>query len=142
MTIYHIIFDFYNVLYVTNQTGSEYQLNKPLIQFLRKLPSKCNLSVFTHSKSLVQSTEVQKILKPLFSNFFISSDMNLYKNQPESYLKLAKMLDAQPQEILFTDDMESNVQAAKEAGLSTIHFQSTNQCLQQLEKLLDLPDRI
>lgn len=160
--ITHLIFDFFNVLIfpkenvVKSMVGStlsklmrekdgvdeHFVLNSQLLEFLEQLPDKYKLAAFTNSRSLVQLPKVQQRLKPIFDHIFLAGNLELSKSDHNSYLELAKMLDAQSSQILFVDDQLHNIEAAQQAGLNTIHFQDTSQFLRDLSKFLDLPDKI
>lgn len=46
----------------------------------------------------------------------------LAKPDPQIYIKTAKALDCEPQNILFIDDREENITAAAALGMQTIHY--------------------
>lgn len=54
---------------------------------------------------------------PLIHNPFTSLDFGVMKPDPEIYNRLLKALNAKPEEVLFFDDGEKNVQAARALGI-------------------------
>jgi enolase-phosphatase E1 len=56
-------------------------------------------------------------LEPLFSGYF---DTRIgAKQEPDAYCAIARQIDLPPEEILFLSDIESELNAAREAGLKT-----------------------
>jgi HAD superfamily hydrolase (TIGR01509 family) len=63
-------------------------------------------------------------------------DYNLSKTDPQAYEFIAKKLGKQPSEILYIDDQENNIEAARLAGLQTLHFKNNTDLLNELGQLL------
>lgn len=135
-----LVFDFFNVLLVSR--GLKFELNEELLDFLSRIKDKYPLYIFTNSKSLPTLPAIKKQLDPIFREVFFASDLNLNKDASVSYQKLAQVLSLPAQQLFFTDDNQNNVQAAQDAGWQAVHFQSTSQLLDHLNKILDLPDKI
>ena len=57
-----------------------------------------------------------------FNGVFVSSNYLMLKPDVEIYKRFLKEYDLKPEECLFVDDMEVNVEAAKEAGMNAFHF--------------------
>jgi putative hydrolase of the HAD superfamily len=57
-----------------------------------------------------------------FNGVFVSSNYRMLKPDVEIYKRFLKEYDLKPEECLFVDDMEVNVEAAKEAGMNAFHF--------------------
>jgi HAD superfamily hydrolase (TIGR01509 family) len=61
--------------------------------------------------------------------------LGISKKDPESYKFIADDLKVLPEEIFFTDDTESNIEAAKLVGVKTHLYLSNKDLIQYLEKL-------
>ena len=60
------------------------------------------------------------------------------KPEPEIYeLTLERLGDAGAAECLFVDDVEVNVEAARELGLTAVHFRDNEQAIPEIEAALD-----
>lgn len=59
----------------------------------------------------------------LFERNFYSHEMGMRKPNPEIYLQALKEADLDPEETLFIDDMEENIEAARTIGMKGLHIQ-------------------
>ena len=114
-----------------------FKLNTQLLNFLDTIKEKYELCVFTYG-TIQEAAEVASTINKLFSRIFSEAYTGYSKENPQSYLDIAKELGKKPQEILFTDDKPKNVLAAKQAGLITIHFRSTKQFIAQFQEMVKL----
>lgn len=55
-----------------------------------------------------------------FDKLYFSSDLRVAKPEPEFFERIAADLDLPPGRLLFIDDLEMNVQAAREVGLHAV----------------------
>ncbi|MBI2011182.1 HAD-IA family hydrolase [Candidatus Daviesbacteria bacterium] len=110
-------------------------LNEPLLKKLKNFKDKFNLCIFT-TGTIQNEKPLREILDKIFLDIFTVSNIGP-KTDPNSYLKIAGIINAPPEEILFIDDQLKNTKAAKEAGLQTIHFQSNDQLFKDLDLLDD-----
>lgn len=62
----------------------------------------------------------------LFDRTFYSFEVGLAKPDPEYFLTVVDALGVRPEEAVFVDDMLSNVQGAREAGLRAVLFAATD----------------
>lgn len=67
---------------------------------------------------------------------FLSYEMHALKPEPEYYAKLVRGLALQPDDIVFIDDRQENVDAANATGMSGILFQSPEDLLEVLQARL------
>jgi len=59
----------------------------------------------------------------LFERNFYSHEMGMRKPNPQIYLEALKEANLVPEETLFIDDMEENIEAAKAIGMKVLHIQ-------------------
>lgn len=116
---------------------NEFEFNQNLLNFLKKLKNKYNLSVYT--TDIIQNDLAAKsILKPIFANIFVANDLGISKKDSNGYYVIAKELNSRPEEILFIDDNLENIKAATKIGLHTILFSSNEQLVRELKIKLDI----
>lgn len=75
-------------------------------------------------------------LNTYFSTFFSSCFLNLRKPEAEIYNKVLQMTQAIPEECLFIDDREENIEQAAKQGFQVIHAKEINKLDSQLNKIL------
>lgn len=65
-----------------------------------------------------------------------SAEERAAKPDLQIYFVAAEKIKVKTQEIIFVDDFEENVKAACQAGMHGIHFQSPEQVINEIQKLL------
>jgi putative hydrolase of the HAD superfamily len=58
----------------------------------------------------------------LFDTSCYSAELRLAKPDPAYFLRVAELIGGPPAEIAFVDDVEPNVEAAREVGMAGIHW--------------------
>jgi putative hydrolase of the HAD superfamily len=71
----------------------------------------------------------------LFDHYVLSYELKLLKPDPAIYLAAARLAGSLPQECVFIDDMEENVDGAVAAGLHGIHYLPETDLAAELRKL-------
>lgn len=112
-----------------------FELNKELLKLLETIKSKCPLYIFT-TGSIQNVPEVRKRIDPIFRKIYSAEELELDKKDPQSYLYISKDLGKSPEEILFTDDQSENIKAAETAGLKAVRYQSNEQLISELSKIM------
>lgn len=131
-----LLFDFANVLMFSGGVGEErYVFNTKLVEFIKEQQINYPAHVFSNLPLTILD-QAKPVLIPPFVSFLSARDLGLSKTNSESYTTVAKMLGAKPEEILFCDDQLHNIEAAQQAGLQTIHFESTQQYMRKAKPLL------
>ena len=69
---------------------------------------------------------------------FYSYDLGFHKPDPEIYRAACRALEAEPEECVFLDDAESNVEGARAAGLHALQF--SNDRIPEIREALGLTD--
>jgi putative hydrolase of the HAD superfamily len=87
-----------------------------------------------HGREWVEYIEREHTFLELFRLRFYSFELHMRKNNPDTYWKILKQIDAIPEECLFIDDRLMFLDVAKEVGLNTIHFDDSNQLRAALER--------
>jgi putative hydrolase of the HAD superfamily len=76
---------------------------------------------------------------PEFDARVFSCDVGVCKPAPEIYQDCLNQLGAQPAEVLFLDDRDSNVRAAEALGLHAIRFTSAFATREEIQRRFSLP---
>lgn len=112
-----------------------YRINEELLNFLKPLKEKYHLSIYT--TDIIQNDPVAKqFLDPIFEEIYAANDLKVSKKDPDGYLVVAEKLNVKPEQILFIDDGEKNIEAAKKAGFQTIRYLSNEQLFKELKYYL------
>jgi haloacid dehalogenase superfamily, subfamily IA, variant 3 with third motif having DD or ED/haloacid dehalogenase superfamily, subfamily IA, variant 1 with third motif having Dx(3-4)D or Dx(3-4)E len=86
------------------------------------------------------SAEKFKLVRPrypffdLFDDMVISGEVKMAKPDPRIFRLLVERNGKTPQECIYIDDSEDNYRAASQVGLQAIHYQSSGQLRQELQK--------
>lgn len=73
-------------------------------------------------KNLVQKITAKENLDYLFDSRIISSEIGLMKPDPLFFKKMLELIDKKPEEVIFIDDSQNNVDSAKEIGIESYIF--------------------
>ncbi len=112
---------------------NHFEFNDEVLNLYRHLKTKYSVNVFT-TGTIQNRPEVRLVIDPIFEHIYTAKDFGLDKKLPEAYLFIANKLNKKPGEILFIDDQEKNIEAAKKAVLNTIlytDFQKTVNLLKE-----------
>lgn len=113
-------------------------IDTDLVAFIRALKPQFRIGLLSNAwdnlRSLIQQ-EWQ--IADVFDELVISAEVGLAKPDPRIYEMTVARLGIQPGEAVFLDDLERNIQAAREAGLHAIQFRNLRQGLTELAALLE-----
>lgn len=113
------------------------RLDKRLLDFLRQLRSSHKTGLITNAWPNVRPwIDGEWGLADLFDLVLISAEVGLAKPDPRIYQLAVERLGVAPQEAVFIDDAEENVEGAMAVGLHALRFESTDQVLSELRRLL------
>ena len=76
---------------------------------------------------------------PAFDQRTFSCDLAITKPSPEIYLHCLDALGLAPQDVLFLDDREPNVQAARDLGMHALQFETPLGIAREIERSFDIP---
>lgn len=116
---------------VINSTDSFFdffELNKELLDFYKSLSKKLDIHILT-SDVIQDAPDLQPYWNGTIDRIFSASKMGTHKSEPEAYERTLSELNLQPDEVIYVDDNSANIEAAKKAGLHTIHFVNNNQTI-------------
>ncbi len=104
-----------------------YRLNTELLNKYNQLRLKVRVVCFTTGH--IQEYPALKIeLNDTFERILTVEELGKKKNTAEAYSEVANILNLNPEEILFIDDTQENIEAAKLAGMQ-VHSYVDNELL-------------
>ena len=110
-----------------------FQLNQDLLAFYKTIGGQINVFVFT-SEYVQEHPALQPKMEGIFKGVFSAARLGLKKTKSETYKIIADKIDLKPEEILYIDDKQANLDAAKEAGLAVILYESNEQTKEDIQK--------
>jgi putative hydrolase of the HAD superfamily len=115
--------------------------NDPMIDLMRELRDRgYRMAILTNN---VREWEVKWRSKlpvdEIFELVVDSAWVGMRKPEPEIYeLTLERLGSIAPEECLFVDDNEVNVETARKLGMTAVHFQGNDQAIPEIRKALGL----
>jgi HAD superfamily hydrolase (TIGR01509 family) len=115
--------------------SAHFQLDEDLLGFLATQKDKYKLYIFT-SGSIQEASQIKSRLLEVFDDVFSAETIGLTKKDPESYRKISDMLGLTPDEVIFVDDSQENVSAAKTAGMNGVVYREFEELKKEIGKYL------
>lgn len=108
--------------------------NEPLLDFFDRLRPRCRTAILSNSFVGARRRENERYGYEVRCDLVVySHEEGLEKPDPRSYLLVCERMGVQPAEVVFVDDVESNVVAARELGMSGVLFRDTGQAITEIE---------
>jgi HAD superfamily hydrolase (TIGR01509 family) len=98
-----------------------FELNEELLKFLETVKDKFNLYIFT-SGSIQNAKEISSQLEKIFIKTFSAEELGVSKKDPNAYSLVVQKIGVTPEEVLFIDDSQTNIEAASSADLNTFLY--------------------
>lgn len=149
-----LLFDFNNLLLFQSKATAEaasaniveieipgaysplFYLNQELLEYIKQHKENYKTVILSASEFTLDQPIVKEAVQPYFEQILMAKEYGWAKDIPASYKAAAEELKVDPEEILFTDDKTSNIEAAQAAGITSIHFENNKQFIAALEKAL------
>ena len=112
------------------------ELNEELLEYARTLRPRYTVAALTNTWSFGRSL-VERKLAGLFEEIVSSAEEGVRKPDPLIYRILLERLGTAPEEVVFVDDLQENVDAARAEGIHGLRFVSAGQTAAELSALLD-----
>lgn len=109
-----------------------YELNTELLNYYKTLKPKLKVYILT-SDAIQDAPELQPFWSNVVDKVFSASQMGTHKSKPEAYEKVLSELNMKPEEVIYVDDSEENLEAAKSVGLNTILYVDNGQVMAEIE---------
>jgi putative hydrolase of the HAD superfamily len=100
-----------------------FSLNLPVLNTLKRLKPKYRLLLFSNT-DVMRFRFIKKRFPEIliFDDYVLSYEVGFIKPHPEIYKHTLRKARAKPEECLFIDDREENIEVARMLGIQTIHF--------------------
>ncbi len=134
-----------NALYKKLSAQGEYdffayfQFNRDLLDFYKTLSKDIDLYLFT-SEYIQEHPLVRSEIDGMFKEVFSGARLGLIKTHASTYKTIADIIGKKSEEILFIDDRQENIDAARDADMAVIRYESNNQTIREIRK--KLPDNM
>ncbi|HVB22620.1 MAG TPA: HAD family phosphatase [Ktedonobacteraceae bacterium] len=120
------------------------RLNVPMADFFRSLRPRYQTAILSNRFVGARREEQQRYqFEEMCDLIIYTHEEGIAKPDPRVYALTCKRLGVQPTEVVFLDDLEANVVAAREFGIHAVLFQETAQAIADIQAVLWLimPDR-
>ncbi len=114
-----------------------FSFNQELYNAYKQYEERVEFNIYT-SGHIQDDPAIKEALFALFDEVFSAEELNLPKDQVDSYKTLADILSIPANEILYIDDNPQNVTAAKDAGMQTIWHLNNAETIQKLKEVITL----
>jgi len=96
--------------------------------------SETSAGVSSHGPGIELQNEppVLDKIHPIFENILSAKDYGVKKSDSIAYTLIAKKINRLPEEILYIDDNTGNIDAAKDAGLKAILYETNKDLFSEL----------
>ena len=111
-------------------------MDMQLVNFIRQLKASYQTAIISNYADNLRLELIHKFcIADAFDEIIISAEEQVMKPDPEIFHRALLRLGREPNEAVFIDDFQHNVQAARDIGLAAIHFQSEIDLPQALRQL-------
>jgi epoxide hydrolase-like predicted phosphatase len=112
-------------------------LNVPMADFFCSLRPRYQTAILSNSFVGARREEQQRYhFEEMCDLIIYSHEVGIAKPNPRIFELACKRLGVQPTEVVFLDDVEANVIAAREAGIHAILFQETAHAIADIQACL------
>jgi HAD superfamily hydrolase (TIGR01509 family) len=109
--------------------------NDEVVELIKKLKASYKIILFSNFIGEKLRRLLDKFgITQLFDEIIISSDYGLKKPDPKFFDVLIKKAGVEKQEIFFTDDKQSNIDAANSYGIKAYRFINSDKLIQDLKQ--------
>lgn len=113
------------------------KIDKELIAYIKTLKSNYKTAICSNTapKIFRETLQINKI-EDLFDVTVSSSEVKMVKPNSDIYLHTLKELDVEPEEALFIDDREINLEGARAVGIKSLLYKDFEQFRADLQEII------
>jgi putative hydrolase of the HAD superfamily len=113
------------------------RLDEELIGWIRSLRPRLRVGLLSNAYATLRAELATRWgIEDAFDQIMISAEEGLAKPQPEVYRRAAERLGLPPVGILFVDDFDANIQAARFVGMQAVLFRPTAEVMEEIRALV------
>lgn len=112
-----------------------FRLNRDLLAFYKTLGERVGIYMFT-TEHIQEHPALQSELDGTFKGIFSGARLGLMKTDANTYEVIAEKIGLPPQEVLYVDDQQRNLDAANRVGMVTVRYVSNRQLQQDVLEVL------
>lgn len=113
-------------------------IDNELVSLISTLNQKFKLGLLSNAMDSTRFWLTEKYnLLSFFDVSIFSGEVKMAKPGFEIYRLILDQLEVKAQESIFIDDFIENIEAANHLGITTIHYQTTNQTINRINELIE-----
>lgn len=117
--------------------------NTELMEYFRSLRPRYHTAIISNSFVGAREKEQERYQLDDLCDFIIySHEVGIAKPNPRIYALACERLDVKPSGVIFVDDYQPNIDAARKVGMKAVLFKDTPQAIAKIEALLNDSDQI
>jgi epoxide hydrolase-like predicted phosphatase len=120
---------------------AEDKLDDELIDYIRELHRKYKTALLSNATANLRQQIADKWhFEDTFDELVISGEVGAVKPEPRIFEIALERLGVEAQQAVFVDDMLRNIEGAKQVGLWSIQFKTSQQIRHDIDALLNTPE--
>jgi putative hydrolase of the HAD superfamily len=112
-------------------------LDRPLLDWFAAQRGRRRTGILSNSGPGARERERCHGFELVTDDIVYSHEVGVAKPDPEAYVLTARRLEVEPHEVLFLDDLEANVVAARAAGWHAVLHVDTATSIAEMERIID-----
>ena len=110
-------------------------LNSELLSYYSELNKTIPVYVFT-SETIQDHPSIKEKVRSSTSGVLSASKLGVHKSEPSAYKKVLRTLSLKPEEIVYIDDKQENLDVAKRVGIKTILYSDNQNTINELDTVI------
>jgi FMN phosphatase YigB (HAD superfamily) len=112
-----------------------FRLNDDLLLHFSRINRITPVFIFT-SQNIQEHPAIKSTLGSAVSGVLSAQELSVEKSEPEAYEKLVESLGLEPEQAVYIDDNQSNLDAAAKIGIKTIRYTNNKATMAKLDHLI------
>ena len=113
------------------------KIDKGLIAYIKHLKLNYKIAICSNTapkifREILQTNKIEDLFDVVVS----SSEVRMVKPNPDIYLHTLKELGVEPEEIVFIDDREANLEGARAVGIKSLLYKNLEQLKVDLQEIV------
>src|SRR6056297_3468943 len=113
------------------------KIDTDLVEYIKQLKQGYKIAICSNTApKIFRETLQTNEIEDLFDVVVSSSEVKMVKPNPNIYLHTLKELDVEPEEAIFIDDREANLEGARAVGIKPLLYQNLEQFQADLKEII------